>query len=356
MHLLATYETVKTFLGKLGIQWHGYPGLLNAIAKGAKEEQEWLHRLKAESKEKPAHQKALPCSLALPYGSEPKCCTVHIQTWPWAHSKSQEANEGSLFRLLTVKWMDVFPGLAAPRRLHFLSLSRAPTTGSNLASLIRLNLGLHNGKLTCKQCAWPQNQTLWMRHQRMMYRWWDKPFIFFSCRGDCNADGIKSRVAFSHGCHLWFYARGHIRTPILKCCQLRFITQVTARFPAKKSFQSKTVQLWVFCSCWIFWLRARYNLQSSISPCTEVFSINGSAQQSDWCRLHSCLPACAACGCWDEALPLNEGTPQDPHGTWGSPKPGIWADGGFKQCVCCRLACRALVNTVARVRESFPIF
>lgn len=248
MHILATYETVKTFLGKLGIQWHGYPGLLNAIAKGAKEEQEWLHRLKAESKEKPAHQKALPCSLALPYGSEPKCCTVHIQTWPWAHSKSQEANEGSLFRLLTVKCMDVFPGLAAPRRLHFLSLSRAPTTGSNLASLIRLNLGLHNGKLTCKQCAWPQNQTLWMRHQRMMYRWWDKPFIFFSCRGDCNADGIKSRVAFSHGCHLWFYARGHIRTPILKCCQLRFITQVTARFPAKKSFQSKTVQLWVFCS------------------------------------------------------------------------------------------------------------
>lgn len=60
-------------------------------------------------------------------------------------------------------------------------------------------------------------------------------FFFFFNRVDYSADGIKSTVAFSHDCHLQFSAKGYIRTPVIKCCQMRFTMQWTARSPSHQN-------------------------------------------------------------------------------------------------------------------------
>lgn len=183
---------------------------------------------------------------------------------------------------------------------------------------------------------------------------------------DYNADGIKSTVAFSRGCHLWFSAKGYIRTPMIKCCRLRFIVQWTAKFSANKSFQMKIVQLWVHN--WIvhsahvgyFWSLTWQYPHSSISLCI-------------WYVFHKC-PAQQPCW-WSRSSPLVSGLPAYLHSVqmvgWNSlpkahhkicialkspPKPDIWACRGFKKRVHCAVACGVPVNRVTYTRKSFHVF
>ena len=158
MHILAAYEMMKAFPGKQRVR-HCYP------------RPEMLHQ-KDQRKHKNVCSRR-GCSrgrtdLACEPGYDhvgrisAKAGLFSFSTWaqalktctpvtgPERTGDSREANEDSLFRWLKVKCVKVFTGLTAPLRLDFLSLTRAPTTGSDFSPLISLNLGLHNGNLMYK--------------------------------------------------------------------------------------------------------------------------------------------------------------------------------------------------------------